>query len=325
MQVAAQHPSANTPEQDFASAGDGHRIPYSVWPAADGKQPQAVVHICHGMAEHRHRYDELAQYLAGAGLVTVAHDHRGHGEAAQKQDLGLYAETDGWQKVTGDVATMQKLISERWPDLPIILLGHSMGSFISQGYLISHRPEPNLTGLILSGSSRDSRGRLQALHLLVRVLQWRQGPRARSKLIHDMTFGAFAKSVQPARTPFDWLSTDAAAVDAYIDDPLCGFDCTLQLWNDLGQGLLAINRLEALKKVPRDLPIFILSGEQDAVGHFGEGPRALASAYRNSGHSEVLLRLYQGLRHEPFHEKKKDQVFRDLLFWIQSRLACGAD
>lgn len=307
---------------DSLSTDDGHQIPLYIWTPASHQHPaQGVVHICHGMAEHGGRYAELAHCLAECGLVTVAHDHRGHGRCIERGLAGHYADEDGWEKVTADVGRVQAYIAQTFPGLPVFLLGHSMGSFIVQGYLISHSAPQPLAGLILSGSNLDKPGRLKALHHLVTLIRLWRGRRGFSPLIHKLTFAAFAKSVSGADTDFDWLSTDRSSVQAYIDDPLCGFQCTVQLWHDFTGGLATIAQPANLARIPTHLPVYLLAGERDPVGAFGEGPRLLADAYRAAGHEDVELSLYPTMRHEPFHEHEYEAVFADLWNWLERHLA----
>lgn len=268
------------------------------------------------MAEHAGRYAQFAERLNVQGWLVVAHDHRGHGPHTPSGELGHYADANGWHKVTTDVGVVQRWIHQNWSTLPCYLLGHSMGSFIVQGYLI-RQPEPSLlAGLILSGSNRDKRTKLTALRALLSVVQRFKGPRTTSPLIRDLTFGAFGKSVKEPRTPFDWLSHDSVTVDSYIEDPHCGFDCSNQLWTDLSDGLAGLLKRDALRRIPAGLPILMLSGAEDPVGEFGRGPQRLAKAYRNSGHTDVTCIVFQGMRHEPFHELRHEDAEQALLAWL---------
>ncbi|MFE8069709.1 lysophospholipase [Marinobacteraceae bacterium S3BR75-40.1] len=301
------------------TAPDGHTIPLIHWQSARSDHHRGYIHICHGMAEHAGRYATLAATLCEQGWTVVAHHHRGHGQQSSDPMQGHYADKDGWSKVTGDVRLVQDFLRKRSPDSPRVILGHSMGSFIAQGYLINH-PDPDLAALVLSGSNYDPRNKLRALRMVARLEAWRHGARGVSPLLHTLTFGTFAKQLNDGRTEFDWLSRDTAAVDAYIADPGCGFDCTAGLWRDLAEGLWQINQLENLAKIRSDLPILIFAGDKDPVGHFGKGPARLAEAYRKSGHSQVELQLYPGMRHESLNERHREQVFDDLSEWLDKVL-----
>lgn len=301
--------AARTPLQ----APDGHRIPVYTWEASE---PRAVIHIAHGMAEHAQRYRHLARDLNRQGYTFVAHDHRGHGPATPDDELGHYADDNGWQRVMDDLGQVQQWIHQTYANLPCYLLGHSMGSFIAQGYLTRSTETSWPAGLILSGSNRDSRIKLQALRWIVALATRFRGPHERSPLVRDLTFGAFGKQVPNARTEFDWLTTDDRAVKDYLNDPYCGFDCTNRLWSDLGGGLAALLRRGCLERIPAQLPILIVSGAEDPVGERGKGTRRLAKAYRNSGHTDVTCLVFEGMRHEPFNEQNRSQVVDALTTWL---------
>ncbi|WP_165495800.1 alpha/beta fold hydrolase [Marinobacter halodurans] len=312
-----QAPATAFPDEPFVQtdlpAADGHRVPVYVWRA---RAPRAVIHIAHGMAEHAQRYRYLARDMVQQGYTVVAHDHRGHGPATPDDELGHFADDNGWQRVMEDLGQVQSWIRDTFADLPCYLLGHSMGSFIAQSYLTTAKEIEWPAGLILSGSNRDSRLKLQALRLIVALAARFQGRHQSSTLVHALTFGAFAKQVPHANTDFDWLSTDEAAVKAYMSDPHCGFDCTNQLWSDLGSGLAGLLKRGRLQRIPARLPILILSGAQDPVGEFGRGTRRLASAYRASGHTDVTSLVFEGMRHEPFNERNRSEVLDRLLAWL---------
>jgi alpha-beta hydrolase superfamily lysophospholipase len=274
------------------------------------------------MAEHARRYGHLAETLNHAGYAVIAHDHRGHGAAGGESAPGHYADHHGWDKVTSDVGQVQSWINQRFRDANVVLLGHSMGSFIAQGYLMRdparHKPsgQHSLSGLVLSGSSRDGTSKVAALRSIAAFEKLRQGPRGNSAIMRVMTFGTFARSVANRRTEFDWLSHDPAVVRDYQNDALCGFDCSNQLWSDLGGGLAQLHRRRALERVPKRLPILIVSGAEDPVGAFGKGPRKLAESYRRTGHTDVSCLIMPGMRHEPFNESNRDETKRRLLEWL---------
>lgn len=304
-------------EHVLLSPDDSQRIPVYLWQQAiDSDSALGVIHISHGMAEHSLRYQALAGILNAAGYIVVAHDHRGHGPQTKASERGHYADTNGWQKVTGDIGVVQQWIAEQYPQLSCYLLGHSMGSFIAQGYLVGDTQKPAISGLILSGSNRDQKLKLAALRSVAASARGWNGPRKTSRVIQALTFGAFAKTVTSAKTGFDWLSRNEASVSDYINDPLCGFDCTNQLWCDLGQGLSQIRDKRTLTRVPLNLPILIISGDEDPVGDFGKGPRRLANAYRDTGHIDVSCVVMPGMRHEPFNEARREETINTLLDWL---------
>ena len=316
---ATTHPDRLAPELLIAAATDQHDIPLYVW-RPEGI-PQAVVHMCHGMAEHGGRYDELAQHLLEQGIACVAHDHRGHGRNLDQGPPGHFADRGGWEKVLSDVDVVQQWIKRSFSRVPVFLLGHSMGSFIVQSYLVNTPQAPALAGLILSGSNFDSNLRLRLTRPVISAIRLMAGPSGYSDTLTKMTFGTFARSVPDAKTEYDWLSNDETEVQRYINDEQCGFHCSVQLWHDLTGALIQINQASNLKRISASLPVYILAGDRDPVGQLGKGPRLLAEAYRKTGHDQVTLRIYPGLRHEAFHETGRAQVFTDLSDWLMNTLA----
>jgi alpha-beta hydrolase superfamily lysophospholipase len=206
--------------------------------SADGPA-KAVVQIVHGLAEHAARYGRAAQALTAAGYTVYAQDLRGHGRtAATPADLGYFAAPDGWNRCEADLWEVNRRIAADHPGLPIILLGHSLGSFLVQHFISEHGEA--LAGAVLSGSDGKPPAILPLGRAVARFERWRLGARGRSRVLHALLFGAFNKSFTPARTPFDWLSRDTAEVDAYIADPLCGFASSVQLAIDMFDALADI-------------------------------------------------------------------------------------
>lgn len=316
--LSVETPDSN-PVTAFIEATDGHQIPLLQW--QPGSPAKAAVHICHGMSEHANRYQPLAETLTSLGYAVFAHNHRGHGSNTASEDLGHYADNDGWVKVTGDVITVQHFIRSQHPAIPQFLLGHSMGSFIAQGALANANGELGFAGLVLSGSGRDPVLKLTAFRAIVASQRWLKGERSKSSMIHTLTFGAFARTVKNRQTDFDWISHDNEAVARYVADPLCGFDCTTRLWQDLATGLAQLQHPETLSAIPLKLPILVMSGDEDPVGDFGKGVQRLVSAYRATGHQAVTLKLLPGLRHEPFNEVNRTDVYRILTQWLDDVLS----
>ncbi|AYC33794.1 lysophospholipase [Pseudomonas cavernae] len=284
-----------------------------------GEQPpKAVLMLAHGMAEHSGRYARLGAALVQAGYALYAPDQRGHGKTAQRGVLGLYAENGGWQRVVNDLANLNQHIRHHHPNTPVILLGHSMGSYIGQAYLLQHSAE--VQAAILSGSNYQPLALYRAAAAIARFERWRQGPTGRSALLEFLSFGSFNKAFKPNRTPFDWLSRDPAEVDKYVSDPLCGFRCTNQLWLDLLEGLQQITPVANLGKIAHDLPLLVLGGARDPVSA-GQRLEDLANALRRAGLQRVELKLYPEARHELFNESNRDEVSAFIIAWLDTALA----
>jgi alpha-beta hydrolase superfamily lysophospholipase len=277
--------------------------------------PKAAVQIAHGLAEHAARYERLAQALTGAGYAVYAGDHRGHGRtAATPADLGFFAEREGWRRLLDDLRQIQRQIAAEHPGLPVLLIGHSMGSFLAQ-HFISEQGE-GLAGVVLAGSDGKPGALASVGRLLTRIERLRLGPRGRSSLVHSLAFGVFNKTFAPTRTPADWLSRDPAEVDKYVADPLCGFIATTQAWVDLLDALPEIAKPERQRLIPKRLPIHIISGSADPVSDNTKRLQQLLAAYRAAGLERVTHRFYEGARHELLNETNRDEVTRDVIHWL---------
>ena len=274
-------------------------------------RPRAVLQIAHGLAEHSGRYARLAAALNAAGYGVYASDHRGHGPEAPAADLGHFADEGGWEKVVGDLWTLNRLIAAEQPGTPIIFIGHSLGSFLGRGFIAEHSDA--LAGAALSGSSGKPPAIATLGRLIARAERLRLGKRGKSRLIFQMWFGDFNKPFRPARTAFDWLSRDEREVDAYVADPLCGFPFTTQLAIDVLDALPRVTGRENLARIRKDLPIYVFSGERDPVGANIKG---LIADLKAAGFAKLTTRLYPGARHETLNETNRDEVTRDLITWL---------
>ncbi|HUH83907.1 MAG TPA: alpha/beta hydrolase [Stellaceae bacterium] len=254
---------------------------------------KAVVQIAHGLAEHGGRYARLAEALTAADYAVYADDHRGHGRTARTpDDLGFFAARDGWRTCVDDLWQLNRRIAADHPELPIVLLGHSMGSFLAQHFISDHGEA--LAGAVLSGSGGKPDALAVVGRLFARIERLRLGARGRSSIIHQLSFGSFNKQFQPARTPFDWLSRDPAEVDKYATDPRCGFIASTQLWIDLLDALGDIAAPARQARIPKGLPIHVISGDKDPVGGNTKSLQQLLAAYRAVGLERVSHRFYEG-------------------------------
>ena len=298
------------PGSEFTyAADDGAKLLGRRWPP-EGRA-RAAVQIAHGLAEHSARYARLAAALNGAGYAVYASDHRGHGPASPPETLGHFADRDGWAKVLGDLWTFNRLIAADEPGVPIVLLGHSMGSFLARGFATQHADA--LAGLVLSGSNGKPPAIAALGRLIARAERLRLGPRGKSPLLNQMMFGDFNKPFRPARTDFDWLSREGSEVDKYVADPLCGFPFTTALAIDLLDALPGLSSPASLMKIRKDLPVYIFSGEKDPIG---SNLQSLIDAFRRAGFSRVAAKIYPGARHETLNETNRDEVMRDLIAWL---------
>lgn len=302
-------------ERSFTlDAPDGHPIHVSAW-LPDG-EPSAVIQIAHGMAEHAGRYERLARELVVQGWAVYANDHRGHGRSVPEGEAPGHLGRDGFVHAAAVVRALSRRIEREHPSARRILFGHSFGSFLVERLLYT---DPGLAhAAVLSASNGKPPPIAAAGRVLARLERLRLGAKGKSKLIDALTFKDFNRHFKPNRTDFDWISSVEAEVDAYRDDPMCGFLLSVQSWLDLLDALGSLTDPKNLARIPRDLPIYIFAGTKDPVGDFGRGVERLAGAYRAAGLRRVELRLYEGGRHEMLHEKNADEVVSELIAWITS-------
>ncbi|MEL6344759.1 MAG: alpha/beta hydrolase [Myxococcota bacterium] len=297
-------------------------------PAADGcprflyswlpdDAPRAVVHIAHGMAEHAARYGRLAEALAAAGFAVYANDHRGHGQTASEAERGVFADEGGWSLVIADLRDFIENARAQHPDVPVVLMGHSMGSLMTQQYLYEHGD--TIDAAVLSGTSGKPPAIATVGRYVARFERWRLGKRGRSKIIDALTFQDFNRKFKPNRTGFDWLSRDNAEVDKYIADPLSGFLVSVQLWIDVLDAITTFTRTENQQKIRKDLPIYIFAGDKDPVGEMGASVKRLERDYQAVGIQDVTCTLYPDARHETLNETNRDQVTADLIAWLSEK------
>lgn len=285
---------------------------------------RAALLVIHGMAEHGARYARLAAAANAAGWALYALDLPGHGRSVrQAGELGHFADRDGWAYALATIERAREQVQREQGERPLVMLGHSMGSFLLQHYLTepTTRAAAGLAGAVLSASS-GSMGPLRPLGLQLMRLQARlYGPRHRSALAEALSFKAFNRKFRPTRTSADWLSRDAAEVDRYVADPLCGFRCSARLWADLLAAGGALLDRERLARIPKALPVLLIAGGDDAVSQGARGPEMLAQAYRRAGLSDVEVRIYPGGRHELLNEipECRNQVTAELLSWMERK------
>lgn len=278
--------------------------------APDGGDVVGVLQVAHGLAEHGGRYVGLADSLTQRGWVVAAGDHRGHGLTARSEaDLGFFAERDGWNRVVEDVRTLQLHLRARHPDVPMVLMGHSMGSLLARDF--AARYGQHLDGLVLSGSPRPK----GLIGMAGRMLAKRRQPRSRAHQLHRLSFGGYNDAFKPTRTDYDWLTRDQDIVDDYIADPRCGFVATNGLYVDLIGGLQRVNKTKVAQQTPSKLPTLVMYGAMDPVG----GPRAheaLTSLFKKAGLKKAQVIAYKDSRHEVFNEVNRAQTHADLAEWL---------
>ena len=271
-------------------------------------EPWAVLQIVHGMAEHIGRYDEFGRFLASKGVLVVGHSHLGHGMTAKnEEELGWFGEPEGNLLLIGDIHQLREQTQR--PGIPYFLLGHSMGSFLTRQYLGLHGE--GLSGAVIMGTADIPGPVLKASGLLCRLLAAVKGWQHRSALVSLLVTDGFAKKYGPG-----WLSKNPENVKAYAEDPFCGFRFTLNGYYNMFLGLDRAVSRETAGDVPTGYPLLFTAGAEDPVGSNGKGVRAVWSRYRRHG-ANASIKLYPGDRHEILQESDRQQIFEDILQWMQ--------
>ncbi len=305
---------AGQTELSFMSSNGKTMVYATLW-EPEG-QPAGVIQICHGMSEHIGRYAWLAEQLCGRGFAVCGDDHLGHGRSAETQEgLGYFGERDGWNYLIEDEHGMRHELEKRFPGLPLFLLGHSMGSFITRGYVARHGE--GLAGYICWGTSGPVRGMGFGLALVNLLCFLGQGKRP-GKLIDKLAHRGYLDRIEEkSGTGLEWLSRNPKIYEAFAEDPRTNFIFTNAGFRDLFRLLQNVNGPRWSDQVPKNLSILIMAGDQDPVGQFGEGPRKVAGWLKKSGVEDVTLKLYEGARHELHNEWNRDEVVSDLTDWLE--------
>lgn len=279
--------------------------------------PVAVVQLTHGIAEHIDRYDTFARWLNERGILVVAQDHMGHGKSVNNGGILGYFH-GGWFAAAEDTYCLLKQTKEQYPDIPYILFGHSMGSFLARTVLAKH-PDSGIAGCVICGTAWQPGGLLKAAGLLSKLMCFGGADKKPSPGLKKLMFGSYNQRVEHVRTENDWLTRDDRIVDAYNADPLCGFTATAGLYRDMLSGICYIQSPEALKAMDRQTPVLFIAGGDDPVGAYGAGVEKAAEEFRKAGMEQVRLKLYPLCRHEILNEINYLQVFEDVLSWIRER------
>ena len=278
------------------------------------RSAKGIIQLAHGMIDHVGRYAELADYLTGEGYIFAGNHHLGHGRSAGRDDdFGIFAEDGGIDCVIGDMHTMNKYLRETFPTLPLIVMGHSMGSFITRLYIEKH--PHSMQGAIIHGTGGPNP--LVNMGIAVSsVVKSLRGPRYRSKLIKKLAFGSYNSKFPKSEGNDAWLTRDTAAVAGRSEDRYTGFTFTVSGYTDLFKMLRDSNSKSWFKEYPKELPTLIVSGGMDPVGNYGAGPDYVYKTLLIEGCKSVELKIYEGARHELFNETNRAEVFSDLVRWL---------
>ncbi len=298
-----------------AAGGEGRIFARILSP--DKPEVKAVVQIAHGMAEHSLRYLDFAHFLTSHGYVVCINDHAGHGRSVPSGGGYGYFGQGGYHSLLKDMNTLRGIVQDEYPDAPYIMMGHSMGSFLARAYLTQYGQ--GVAAAIFSGTSGGmNRLVMKAGRAIAQGIVRKKGPKAYDKRLQNLVSGSFNDRFKPARTENDWLTRDEKVVDLFNADPLCGFMFTASAYYTLICLLDDINTPAWFRAVPQ-IPILLFSGEQDPVGDFGRGVRRVAHRLETAGR-QVECKLYPGGRHEMLNELNREEVYHDVLAFIEKAL-----
>lgn len=306
-------------EEFYFDSRDGeHKIHAVKW-VPEVEKPVCVVQIVHGMAEHIDRYDEFAAYLANKGILVVGDDHLGHGKSVSPgEPYGYFCKEDAPTVLVRDEHRLKKMIQEQYTGVPYIILGHSMGSFITRNYLL--RYGSGINGAIIMGTGLPPKSAAVGASVLAAVQRVFCGARHVSKLIDRAAFGSYNKRIKSPKTDFDWLSANEENVQRYLEDSLCGFVFTVNGFQTLFKLIRNLYDREKLNSMPKNLPVFFVSGAEDPVGDYGKGVERVYQSYKDIGMQNVQMKLYPGDRHEILNETDREDIFADIYRWLLQRI-----
>ena len=301
------------------------------YPSKDGKtqihaiewipdqEVKAVLQICHGMVEYVDRYHEFAAYLAEKGFYVTGHDHLGHGKSVtSEEEYGYFPQPDGNKCVILDIHNLRKMTSEKYPEVPYFMLGHSMGSFLLRQYLTMF--SKGLSGAIIMGTGHQPLNVLKAGQMLCRLTALFKGWKYRSQYVDSLCFGKYNKKFEPAETKKDWVTSYKPIRDIYVKDPLTSFTFTVGGYYQMFEGMKVLDTKGSVDKIRKDIPIFFVAGQDDPVGDFGKAVERVFEKYKAAGIEDVSIKLYQNNRHEILNEKNREQAYVDLYQWMITRL-----
>lgn len=276
------------------------------------QQARGIIQLVHGSCEYALRYNEFAQFLNNNGFIVIASDHRGHGRTAlNKGELGVFAKKNGWKLIIEDLKLINDDITTQYPNLPIIMLGHSMGSFMARHYAILY--SSTIVALIASGTAHINRGLLWILRILAIVDQSLIGYKSKDYFINKLSYATFNKKFKnDGSTGNEWLTRESEIIKQFTANPLCGEIFSTSAFKDLFTGLLFITKKVNIFKTRKDLPILFLAGKMDPVGGFTKQVTKCYQIYHDFGYN-IRVKLYPKMRHEILNEIGKEEVYQDIL------------
>lgn len=294
-------------------------IELSVFKIVPEGEVKGVIHILHGMGEHKERYLHFAKYLAKNSFAVYAHDHRKHGESvSDESQVGIFTKEDKWDDVIDDCNFVNRQIKKDFKDIPIITLGHSMGSVIARK-LISKFPNSSTMAIISGTPPPITMARAFAPIAIATILSLFNKNNKRSSFLGKQLNEPLIKDFEPRRTDFDWLSTDEKVVNKYVEDPLCGYNYSPRFYIQFFKGLVDINKSDTIFE-GEGIPLLFISGKEDPVGEHGDGVKRMRELYSGHGFLDLSLKIIDNARHEVLNEKDKTTTYRFIIEWIEESL-----
>ncbi len=301
---------------------DGYELSVNRWMPDTEEEIKGVIQLHHGLAEHSLRYDRFGSILAEHGYVLNAYDMRGHGRSAENADkngtgmFGKLADKKGFDRAVLDLKTMIDNLKKDFPGKKTFLLGHSFGSFVSQGFIENYGNE--IDGCILCGTAGPQRLLVACGNIAAHIVTFFAGKNEHTPILANLSFGSYNNKFKPLRTEMDWLSKNTMNVDMYIMDNWCGFPLTNSFFCSMTEGLSKIHKSKNIRKIPTKLPIFFIYGSDDPVGSYGKTIKALFNIYKSNGIENLSIKEYTGDRHEILNEDNKEEVENDIINWVNS-------
>lgn len=302
-------------EVSFPSADGKSTVFGRVW-KDDAAQPEFIIQICHGMCEYIDRYERFAEYACAHGAVVCGNDHLGHGNTKQANDDGIYgyfADKNGEQLVVEDIHAMTGVIRERYPGLPLALMGHSMGSMLARCYMTKYGNEPACAVFMGTSGANSLTG---IIRFLANVGMFFGRAKKPATLLDHLAFSKYNDRYDDVQSEKDWISRDREHVKQYLADPQCTFLFTDRAAYDFANLLDEVSGAQWANRLPKDKPYLLVSGAMDPVGNFGEGVKEVYGWMRDAG-TDVQMKLYDGARHEILNETNRAEVMEDILQWIR--------
>lgn len=280
------------------------------------EKPVCIFQIIHGMSEYVERYEEFAEFLTGKGCLVTGEDHLGHGKSVDEGGTyGYFCEQDPATVVVRDAHRLKKITQQAYPDIPYVILGHSMGSFILRNYIC--RYGTGITAAVIMGTGMQSPGLVKAAKAVAAVQKVFCGPMHTARLLDRMAFGRYNEKFSSENHSGSWLSRDALRTVKYAEDSRCGFTFTVNGFQTLFELISRVQKRENLEKMPKELPILMVSGMDDPVGEYGRGVKRALESLKEAGMKNVELKLYEKDRHELLNELDRDVIMQDIWNWVQ--------